>query len=181
MVLGAVPSGCRRALDVGCGEGMLARRLRTLVPHVTGIDVDEPSLVLARGQSGDVDYVLGDVLAAPFPAASFDLVTSVAALHHVDAAAALGRMRTLLRPGGTLAVVGLARGRSVRDVPAVVATQMLRRRHGWWEPPSPTVWPPPLTYGEVRRVAEEVLPGCRFRRHLLWRWSLTWRVGTQAG
>jgi SAM-dependent methyltransferase len=40
---------------------------------------------------------------------SFDLVTAVASLHHMDAAAVLEHMRDLLRPGGVLAVVGLAR------------------------------------------------------------------------
>lgn len=35
-------------LDVGCGEGMLSRRLRQRIPHVTGIDLHEPSIELAR-------------------------------------------------------------------------------------------------------------------------------------
>jgi ubiquinone/menaquinone biosynthesis C-methylase UbiE len=40
VILDAVPPGCRRSLDVGCGEGMLVRDLRSVVPHVTGIDRD---------------------------------------------------------------------------------------------------------------------------------------------
>jgi 2-polyprenyl-3-methyl-5-hydroxy-6-metoxy-1,4-benzoquinol methylase len=61
LVLAAVPDGCRRALDVGCGEGMLARELAARVPQVVGIDKHEPSIALAReqGPAGRVEYVLG--------------------------------------------------------------------------------------------------------------------------
>ena len=100
LVLAAVPDGCRRALDVGCGEGMLARELAVRVPQVVGIDKHEPSIALAReqGPAGRVEYVLGDFLEYPFPAASFGLVSCVAALHHLDPAAALTRMAGLLAP-----------------------------------------------------------------------------------
>ncbi|EIV91892.1 bifunctional 2-polyprenyl-6-hydroxyphenol methylase/3-demethylubiquinol 3-O-methyltransferase UbiG [Frankia sp. QA3] len=108
-ILRAIPHGAQRALDIGCGEGMLARELRRTVPQVTGIDLDGPSIDQARGYPDDVDYILGDVLTHPFEPASFDVITSVAALHHMDAAAALGRMRDLLHPGGVLALVGIAR------------------------------------------------------------------------
>ncbi len=44
----------------------------------------------------------GDFLTTAFEPASFDVVTAVASLHHMDAAAALTRMRDLVRPGGVL-------------------------------------------------------------------------------
>ena len=43
VILDAIPPGCRRALDVGCGEGTLTRELRRLIPEVTGIDSDNTS------------------------------------------------------------------------------------------------------------------------------------------
>lgn len=178
-ILQAVPAGARHALDVGCGEGMLARELRASVPHVTGIDLDAPSIDLAREQSDDVDYVLGDFLTHPFEPASFDVVASVATLHHMDAATALTRMRDLLRPGGVLAVVGLARSVMPRDLPrdlAGVAVGTLHRAvKGHWRHPSPTVWPPPVTYAQMRALAAELLPGSEYRRHLLLRYSVIWR------
>ena len=87
-------------------------------------------------------------------------------------------MAELLRPGGRLAIVGLARIGGPRDLPAalagVAAHRILVRRHGYTEVTAPTVWPPPVTYGGMRRIARQLLPGSRFRRRLLWRYSLTW-------
>ena len=117
VILAAVPDGARRSLDVGCGEGMLARDLRRLVAHVTGIDRDAASIDVARREDGGtgVEYVVGDFMTHPFEPGSFDHIASIAALHHMDAAAALHRMRELLAPGGTLAIVGLARPRYPAD------------------------------------------------------------------
>lgn len=181
LVLAAVPTGCRRALDVGCGDGRLARELAAVVPEVTAIDLHLPSLETARATAGpEVDYVHGDVLTHPFPRESFDLVTSIAALHHLDMAAGLERLSELLRPGGVLVVVGLARSRPwrppdlVQAVAGVVSDRWHRRRRGYWEHGAPQVWPPPETYASARRTARRVLPGVRYRRHALFRYSLTW-------
>lgn len=180
VILNAVPDGSTQALDVGCGAGILARDLRRLVPQVTGIDLDQTSIDLARHHEhgADIEYVLGDFLTHPFEPASFDVIASVAALHHMDATAALGRMRDLLRVGGTLAIVGLARSEFPADLPfdlaGVVATRFHRLTKTYWKHPSPTVWPPPDTFAETRRLVARILPGAHYRRHLLWRYSLTW-------
>jgi 2-polyprenyl-3-methyl-5-hydroxy-6-metoxy-1,4-benzoquinol methylase len=179
VILRAVPEACGRALDVGCGEGVLARELANVSASVTAIDLDGASLEVARRQpSPGVDYVHGDVLTYPFKQASFDFVASVAALHHMGSAAGLERMRELLRPGGTLAVVGLARSRYPRDLPLDIAGAISTRFHRltktYWEHSAPIVWPPPETHAQTREVAERTLPGVRYRRRILWRYSLTW-------
>ena len=190
VILDAVPRGCEKALDVGCGQGGLTRRLSRLVPQVTGIDRDQRSIEIARAHPGaaGIDYLIGDFLATSFEPGSLDLITSIASLHHMDAEAALRRMSDLLRPGGVLAVVGLARGISPADagfvVPAMIGTRLhhaadARKRWGTAGRPaaayqSPVIWPPPLTYRGTRRLAGRVLAGVRYRRHLYWRYSLVW-------
>lgn len=185
LILSAVPNGCQRALDVGCGKGELTRELRRRVTHVAGIDADRRSIELARSHpgAGDINYVLGDFLTFPFEPNSFDLITSVASLHHMDVAAALRRMADLLRQGGVLAVIGLARGSSLTDlalnVPAAVVTRVhhipaMTRRKPRETYLSPRIWPPSETFESLRRVAQETLPGVRHRRLLLWRYALTW-------
>ncbi|HEX2484915.1 MAG TPA: class I SAM-dependent methyltransferase [Myxococcota bacterium] len=179
LVLGAVPPGCGRALDVGCGDGLLARELRGRVPHVIGIDLHAPSLERARSQPlPGVEYVLGDVLAHPFEPASFELVAAVAALHHMDTPRGLERMVELLRPGGVLVVIGLARSDHPLDLAidaaAVVASRIRRLRNGYWQQSAPTVWPPANSYSDVRALAAAFLPGAGYRRHLYFRYSLVW-------
>jgi SAM-dependent methyltransferase len=178
-ILQAVPPGAERALDIGCGEGMLARKLRRVVPHVTGIDLDTPSLELARAHGDDIEYVHGDFLDAPLEPASYDVIGCIATLHHVDAGTGLLRMRELLRPGGVLVVVGVARPNLPRDLPrelaGVTANWAHRAVKGYWQHPSPVVWPPAVTYPEMQALAAELLPGATYRRHLLFRYSITWR------
>ena len=180
LILSAMPGGCERALDVGCGEGILARELRRVVAHVSAIDIDAPIIAAARRQDAGagVEYLHGDFLTHEFEPASFDAVVSVAALHHMDAAAALDRMRMLLRPGGTLVVVRLAASRYPADLPVEAAGAIAHCWHkairGYWEQRAPVAWPPPENYAGMRRMAERRLGGVRYRRHLLWRYSLIW-------
>jgi SAM-dependent methyltransferase len=188
VVLDAVPPGCERALDVGCGDGLLALDLRRIVPHVTGIDVDGPTVERARAEAAavgvdDVEWIVDDVLTAELPAASFDLVASIAFLHHVHTAAGLERLGALVRPGGTLVVVGLGRRRYPADLPwdlaGAVATRWHRRRRTHWQHTAPVVWPPPDTHAAIRATAERLLPGVRYRRHVMFRSSLTWTKPTE--
>ena len=171
-----------RVLDVGCGSGLLCRQMTQCAMNVVGIDVDKASIDEAVRETSDpaVEYIEGDVLTYPFDRESFDLVVSVAVLHHMDAAAGLRRCADLVKPGGTVGVVGI--GRSVyprdlgRDGLAAIATFVHRRtrRSIFWLHNSPMVWPPPLTDHDMRRLVAEVLPGARFRRHLHGRHSIVW-------
>ena len=184
VLLEAIPEGCERVLDVGCGEGGLARKLRWLGCQVTAIDRDEASVRVARKDGDRIEYVVGDFMTFPLEPAWFDFVVSVAALHHMDEAAALRRMRELVRPGGAVAVVGLARSSYpadvARDAAAVAVNQVHRLARNHWESSAPEVWPPARTYGEVRTIAERELPGARFRRHLLFRYSIVWTPPTDS-
>ena len=160
---------------------MLTRELRSVSQRVVGIDVDSPSIESARVQGGArVEYVLGDFLDHQFEPASFDLVTSVAALHHMDTEAGLTRMSCLVRPGGALVVVGLAQSRHLGDFALDAAGAVATRVHKhvlqkrYWEHDAPKVWPPPCSYAEIRAIAAKLLPGVKYRRHVLWRYSLLW-------
>ncbi len=188
LIVENIPAGCERALDVGCGLGQLTRRLRQSVPEVTGIDRDQRSIECARGHSdaADITYLHGDFLDWEFGPETFDLVTSMASLHHMDATAALERMRELLRPGGVLAIVGLARGSSPMDValtiPAAIGARLrsVPAAVGEAAPErdsysAPVLWPPPVSYRDMRQLARRLLPGAQYRRHLYWRYSVIWR------
>ena len=149
------------------------------IPHVVGLDLDEQVLERAKTRHFGVavEWQQGDVFDVPFEAGSFDAVVSVATLHHVPAEEALARFADLVRPGGVVAVVGLA-ANDWWDAPYALvgygAQTILGFSRGWWKHSAPMVWPPPVTYLEMKRIASRVLPGVRYRRHLLGRYSLIW-------
>lgn len=178
MILERLPANAGAALDVGCGDGDLVCELAPRVERAVGIDADAASIGRARQNCPEATFVHGDFLAEPFEPASFDLVTAVASLHHMDAPATLAKMARLVRPGGTLVVIGLARPRPIVDLPmhvaATVANVLSRIRRGYHDVIAPTCWPAPLTFRGYRELARNVLPGAVYRRHLYWRYSIVW-------
>ncbi len=162
-----VPRQATSALDVGCGDGFLANRLARRVPRVVAIDVDKPVLERAKQRFPDAPVIWrnADVLEAGDELGCFDAVVSNATLHHLpDTREALRRLRGLVRPGGTLAIVAFARP-GWRHLPWALATLVIRgvaiRLRGKWEHSAPTVWPPRDTVAQLRRHVHAELPGAR--------------------
>lgn len=102
-----------RVLDVACGTGVVTR----LAAHragaagaVTGVDMMEPMLAVARAQPAEdgaapITYVQGDAAELPVEDGAFDVVTCHHGLQFFpDRVAALREARRALAPGGTLAV-----------------------------------------------------------------------------
>ncbi|MEO6567027.1 MAG: bifunctional 2-polyprenyl-6-hydroxyphenol methylase/3-demethylubiquinol 3-O-methyltransferase UbiG [Casimicrobiaceae bacterium] len=95
-------------LDVGCGGGILAEAMATAGARVTGIDLSEKALGVAKlhqlESGAQVDYrlIAAEAMAAAHPGA-FDLVTCMEMLEHVpDPASIVTACARLARPGGTL-------------------------------------------------------------------------------
>jgi ubiquinone/menaquinone biosynthesis C-methylase UbiE len=91
-----------RALDVGAGPGLLSAALAPLVARAVALDPSEA--LLAHAPEG-VEAVVGTGEAIPFGDGSFDLVTIVNSLHHVDdMAVTLAEMARVLAAGGRIVV-----------------------------------------------------------------------------
>jgi ubiquinone/menaquinone biosynthesis C-methylase UbiE len=189
LILDAVPGQCGSALDVGCGDGMLTCRLAARCRDVIGIDRDSRMIHLARERGQDIPNVafLGaDFLTYPFDKASFDFVACNTALHHMDFEDAIEAMARLLRPGGQLAMVGLARNATLNDwldgAAALPLSWAFAAAHGVLRAarrevggPGQPVADPSMSWEEVRVTALRLLPRARYRKHMLFRYSLMWR------
>ncbi len=95
-------------LDVGCGTGVLAREaVHRVGPggSVTGIDVNDAMLAVARRSSSDITWVAGSADDMPFPDDSFDAVASQFVMMFVaDRRSFVDEIARVVRPGGSVAV-----------------------------------------------------------------------------
>jgi 2-polyprenyl-6-hydroxyphenyl methylase/3-demethylubiquinone-9 3-methyltransferase len=106
-IQGLAPLAGQRALDVGCGGGILADAMARKGASVLGIDLSTKALKVAQlhaleAQTPNVAYreVAAEALAAEVPG-SFDVVTCMEMLEHVpDPASVVRACATLVKPGG---------------------------------------------------------------------------------
>jgi SAM-dependent methyltransferase len=194
-LLRALPARCGLVLDVGCGAGEFASRLAERADRVDALDSSPVMIAEAeRGVPANVTCLLGDAATADLPIDTYDAVTSISALHHMELPVVLPRLAAALRPGGQLIAVSHHRLEIPRGLPAeavsvlgnnarrvvllcLPAGRQYRRemyqRHA--ARPQMPIMNPKLTLREVRAQAAAALPGSRVRWLVHWRYELTWR------
>lgn len=184
--------GGDRALDIGCGTGRLLKELARVMPEVVGIEPDVRTAARARSAVAEVENAT--VLDEPFDptifgGATFDLVTFVAVLHHLPLIRTLEAAQALVRPGGRMVIVGLAR-ETPADFPWSAMSVLLNPviglirhpRHARAIPESMTAptSEPAETFDQIATIAREMLPGVRMRRGLFWRYTAVWIKGADS-
>jgi SAM-dependent methyltransferase len=93
--------GARRVLDIGCGEGQVARHLAAAGIEVVGVDPTTTQITVARDRAGGPRYAEARADALPCRDGAFDAVLLCLALEHVDAfESAIGEVARALEPGG---------------------------------------------------------------------------------
>ncbi|MER7637082.1 class I SAM-dependent methyltransferase [Streptomyces sp. NPDC126522] len=181
VVVDAVPEGCRTALDVGCGDGLLARKLAGRAGSVTGVDRSPEMIRLARADVPEnVTFVEADYLdGTSLDDGTYDFVSAIAVVHHTEFDSAVARLVSLLVPGGRLVIVGLAYNKTFLDWMisgcGLPVSRFLARRHGGkLGPVGMPVEDTLMSWGEAREDVRRLLPGARYRRRLLWRYIAVW-------
>lgn len=191
-ILANLPDRRGTAVDVGCGEGLLAEQLAPHVDRVIAVDRDAVMLGRAAARCALVPNVsVSDTALDDLPA-GLDLITMVAVLHHLDLEAALTTVRQLLAPGGRFLVVGLTRPATGTDALWDAASMLTNPliglvKHPWPAPELPEsqvdrampIADPGETFDQLRDAAERLLPGAVLRRRLGFRYTLEWTAVQQ--
>ena len=96
----------KKVIDIGCGGGILAESMAARGAQVTGVDLSEKALGVARlhlfesGHSVDYRHISAEDIAKEAPG-TFDVVTCMEMLEHVpDPASTIRACATLVKPGG---------------------------------------------------------------------------------
>ncbi|MFF0448896.1 class I SAM-dependent methyltransferase [Streptomyces sp. NPDC004609] len=199
LLLRQVPPRRGTALDVGCGTGRFARRLARLGMDVDAIDPSEAVIAEARARSAHLDrtpdtrsprFRHADVTETELPSGHYDFVSCLASLHHMPFDT-VTTLRDALAPGGVLVILGCYPEKSALDlawsvaaVPVNVAARLGAAASDRLRPSSASVpatgrgrvkapvKQPTMPLPRIRREAALLLPGCRVRRLLFWRYLL---------
>ena len=167
-----------RVLDVGCGDGTLARYLAERGHTVAGIDPYMPCIERAKRLGG------AEFICTTFENYStndkFDAVVFAASIHHMDITAAVKKAKDLLKPGGKLIILGIASPSNLADkvteafrvIPAFIGSKLHKMRSS--EELDVLTSYTFNTMDEVRELRKSELSNGKVRRLLYYRYLLTY-------
>ena len=126
-----------RVLEVAPGPGYLAIALAKGGARVSGLDISESFVRIARenaqAEGVDVDFQRGNASQMPYDAESFDFVVCQAAFKNFsDPVGALDEIHRVLAPGGSASIVDLRKEASLEEIDAEVARMGMSALSAIW-------------------------------------------------
>jgi ubiquinone/menaquinone biosynthesis C-methylase UbiE len=190
-LLKQLPPHCTYALEIGCGTGAFSRLLARHADRVLALDLSPQMIRIAKEHSeqySNIDFQVADAKTWEFPAEQFDCVASIATLHHLPFEETLLKVKGAMKINGTLIILDLFQPAGLSDaltsslaVPASIMLRLIKTgrlreprevQEAWAEHGRSDSY---LTLSRIRQVCASVLPGAKVRKHLLWRYSITWK------
>jgi SAM-dependent methyltransferase len=135
----------KRVLDVGCGAGSTSRALAVRGADVTGVDISEDLLALAK-EDGGASYMLADASSAPLGGPYDAVYSRCGAMFFDDAVAGWTHIRNETVADGALSIVCWCAGKE--NGWASIPTQAARPILGGPPPPPPAGTPGPFAWAD---------------------------------
>lgn len=183
-----IPKRCYRILDVGCGTGELTRKLAAFAGEVVGIDVAENMIAEARRRNNSEKIIYMPASAEQYLAETentFDVIISIAALHHMDEEKVLEQMKRKLTPDGRILILDLVKDRTLSGgLLSLIAmflnpiVHLIKGKRFKVTAQEKAAWKGHFQYDnylsthEVKAIAQKVFGKATVKRHLFWRYSL---------
>ena len=184
-----LPEKCGTVLEVGCGHGALTRQVARRARFVLALDLSPEMIRVALARSArqsNIEYRVADITTTELTPATFDVVLSVAMLHHVPLDTTVARLAAAVRPGGWLLLQDLVARPGLRLLPVNALAWFVRQLRGadTREPAARALAAQYRAHGlderyltppEADRAYAELLPGARVVHHLEWRYTIVWQ------
>ena len=143
--LGQVNS--KHICEIGCGSGVLTRKLATSGAHVSAIDMSAEAVRIARERNKEfipkqVDVQQMDACDLLYNDESFDLVTGMGILHHINTSKAAIEISRVLKPSGKAIFIEPLAHNPISNMWRRLTTSV-RTRNEW-----------PLSYSEISEMAK---------------------------
>jgi 2-polyprenyl-3-methyl-5-hydroxy-6-metoxy-1,4-benzoquinol methylase len=179
-------------LDVGCGTGELTKKLAPYSIEITGIDISKNMIneALMRNNDKKINYI--NISAEKYLEKTdreFDVIISVAALHHMNEEKTLEIMKEKLTKDGKIIILDLVKGSIIDYILAPVAVPLniilMLKNNGRFKvsQEQKEAWADHfqydryLTIKEVNNIARNTLGKAKVRKHLFWRYSIIYKNG----
>ena len=166
------------------------------VEKVVAIDLSPGMIEVAKQRSrqlSNIDFQVADVLQWELPDENFDVIVSIATLHHLPTESLLPNLKAGLKPGGRLVILDLLEHENLRDrlsdfiaVPLNWCFQVFKNRHLQQSSEAAAAMREHvrtdkyLTLSQAQRIYTSLLRRAKVRKHLFWRYSVVWEKSAAA-
>lgn len=190
-IIESLPLKIDKSLDIGSGKGIFTKLLAERSGEVTGIDVSAKMIHCAlegTREFTNVKLIIGDITSWDIKENYYDAVVSIAALHHMDIDTVLPKIISSLKKNGTLIIVDLYKSGgfigfvySLISLPYAFLLRIARTKRLFYSKQVRDAWNEHCrddeytTMKEINETAAKFMRGAEIKRHLLWRYSLTWK------
>lgn len=183
LILSILSENCGSALDIGSGLGLFSSKLSSVFKEVYSIEPDSSSVEYSKEKYKalkNISYITDPFIEHHFDGQKFDFISAIASVHHMDLENTLKKMKTLIKSGGSIVILGLYRESSLIDffisLIAILPNLFmnLRLKKNKTDNCEMITTRPMMTIGEIKNTADKVFGEYRFKRHLFWRYSLVY-------
>lgn len=180
----------KSALEVGCGNGNFCAVLSPMFENVIGLDISPKTINKAKEYSNakNVQYEIGDYLQIRYPENSFDLIVSIATVHHFSLLDFLRKAKSEIKSGGQIVILDLYRPKTLKEriteilavflnfiYQLVINKGLSENRHRKILMDKHQENDVYLTIQEVKDMIKHEFTTAEFNKHLFWRYSLIWK------